>query len=188
MTKATKAQAVDEQYGGVDETAPPAPGLDAPAQRSNAYCLVYVMEAAWSDVMATVTSDDVAQHLRDCLEVGLQAQCCLWNAAPLLASAWRRDLPACKHKLRMVHCEQAVRAATPAYKQSISACLEVRLHTPTDKLLAGRVRPASSMPLQCLLNASPTLVGLAAATAMVVHSTQPWVVGIAHPAGCSQAS
>ena len=71
---------MDEQYGGEDEIAPFAPSLDAPTapvECSNAYCLVYVREAEWSEVMVNVTSDDVALHLRARLEVGLQAQCCL---------------------------------------------------------------------------------------------------------------
>ena len=73
MTKANKAQAVDEQYGGEDENALPAPGLNAPTFKftkfSNAYCLVYVREAEWSEIMVNVTSDDIAQHVRARLEV-----------------------------------------------------------------------------------------------------------------------
>eukprot|EP00891_Asterochloris_glomerata_P000046 jgi/Astpho2/46/Aster-07498 len=72
VTKANKAQAVDEQYGGEDENAPPAPGLNAPTFKftkfSNAYCLVYVREAEWSEIMVNVTSTDIAEHVRARLE------------------------------------------------------------------------------------------------------------------------
>ena len=72
MTKASETQAVDEQYGGEAEYAP-APGLTAPNFKfitfSNAYCLVYVREAEWSEIMVNVTSSDIAWHARARLEV-----------------------------------------------------------------------------------------------------------------------
>ena len=92
MTKANKAQAVDEQYGGEDENAPPAPGLNAPTFKftkfSNAYCLVYVREAEWSEIMVNVTSDDIAQHVRARLEV---RTACAVLAGNTSASVQRQD-------------------------------------------------------------------------------------------------
>lgn len=118
MTKANKAQAMDEQYGGQYESASPAPGLTARgfgvAKTSSAYCLVYVRDAMWSEIMVDVTNTDIAQHAHMArLEVTTFTITLIRPAYTVLtvqcnscASTWRHDLHACRYKLRMLHCKQ----------------------------------------------------------------------------------
>lgn len=73
--KEPSKRAINEQFGGEDETPPPAPGYTAPTLKltkySNAYMLVYVRESSWKDIMLEVSQDDIAEHVRSRLEVGL---------------------------------------------------------------------------------------------------------------------
>ena len=68
-------RAIDEQFGGEDETPPPAPGYTAPTLKltkySNAYMLVYIRESSWKGIMLEVSQDDIAEHVRSRLEVGV---------------------------------------------------------------------------------------------------------------------
>lgn len=71
--KESSKRAIDEQFGGEDETPPPAPGFTAPTLKltkySNAYMLVYIRESSWKDIMLEVSQDDIAEHVRSRLEV-----------------------------------------------------------------------------------------------------------------------
>lgn len=75
--KESSKRAIDEQFGGEDETPPPAPGFTAPTLKltkySNAYMLVYIRESSWKDIMLEVSQDDIAEHVRSRLEVGLSS-------------------------------------------------------------------------------------------------------------------
>ncbi|KAL3154338.1 hypothetical protein ABBQ32_013820 [Trebouxia sp. C0010 RCD-2024] len=70
--KESSKRAIDEQFGGEDETPPPAPGFTAPTLKltkySNAYMLVYIRESSWKDIMLEVSQDDIAEHVRSRLE------------------------------------------------------------------------------------------------------------------------
>ena len=72
--KESSKRAIDEQFGGEDETPPPAPGFTAPTLKltkySNAYMLVYVRQSSWKDIMLEVKENDIADHVRSRLEVG----------------------------------------------------------------------------------------------------------------------
>ena len=72
--KESSKRALDEQFGGEDETPPPAPGFTAPTLKltkySNAYMLVYVRQSSWKDIMLEVKESDIADHVRSRLEVG----------------------------------------------------------------------------------------------------------------------
>lgn len=76
--KESSKRAIDEQFGGEDETPPPAPGFTAPTLKltkySNAYMLVYIRESSWKDIMLEVSQEDIAEHVRSRLEVGLFPQ------------------------------------------------------------------------------------------------------------------
>ena len=54
VTSEEAKKAMDEQFGGEDDTLPPAPGFTAPGFKytkySNAYMLVYIREEAWDNV------------------------------------------------------------------------------------------------------------------------------------------
>lgn len=73
--KESSKRAIDEQFGGEDETPPPAPGFTAPTLKltkySNAYMLVYVRQSSWKDIMLEVGQNDIAEHVCSRLEVGL---------------------------------------------------------------------------------------------------------------------
>lgn len=62
-------RAMEEQYGGEDDGAPPAAGYPHPpvryAKYSNAYMLVYIRESDWARIMSQTTQDDIAEHLRE---------------------------------------------------------------------------------------------------------------------------
>ena len=77
--KEPSKRAIDEQFGGEDETPPPAPGFTAPTLKltkySNAYMLVYVRESSWKDIMLEVSQEDIAEHVRSRLEVS-SSPCC----------------------------------------------------------------------------------------------------------------
>lgn len=66
-------RALNEQYGGEDESPPPAPGFTSPTMKltkhSNAYMLVYIRESSWKDIMRDVSKDDIAEHVRSRLKV-----------------------------------------------------------------------------------------------------------------------
>lgn len=72
--KESSKRALDEQFGGEDETPPPPPGFTAPTLKltkySNAYMLVYVRQSSWKDIMLEVKESDIADHVRSRLEVG----------------------------------------------------------------------------------------------------------------------
>ena len=71
--KETSKRALDEQFGGDDESPLPAPGFTAPTLKltkySNAYMLVYIRESSWKDIMLDVSQDDIAEHVRSRLKV-----------------------------------------------------------------------------------------------------------------------
>lgn len=71
--KETSKRALDEQFGGEDETPPPAPGFTSPTLKltkySNAYMLVYIRESSWKDIMRDVPEEDIAEHVRSRLKV-----------------------------------------------------------------------------------------------------------------------
>ncbi|KAA6424444.1 MAG: hypothetical protein FRX49_05656 [Trebouxia sp. A1-2] len=70
--KEPSKRALDEQFGGEDETPPPAPGFTSPTLKltkySNAYMLVYVRESSWKDIMLDVSQNDIAEHVRSRLK------------------------------------------------------------------------------------------------------------------------
>lgn len=72
--KESSKRAIDEQFGGEDETPPPAPGFTAPTLKltkySNAYMLVYIRQSSWKDIMLEVGQNDIAEHVCSRLEVG----------------------------------------------------------------------------------------------------------------------
>ena len=74
--KESSKRALDEQYGGEDQSPLPAPGFTSPtmkfAKHSNAYMLVYVRESSWKDIMRDVSQDDIAEHVSSRLKVSLQ--------------------------------------------------------------------------------------------------------------------
>ena len=80
--KETSKRALDEQFGGEDETPPPAPGFTSPTLKltkySNAYMLVYIRESSWKDIMRDVPEEDIAEHVRSRLKVPYlpPTQCC----------------------------------------------------------------------------------------------------------------
>ena len=77
--KEPSKRALDEQFGGEDETPPPAPGFTSPTLKltkySNAYMLVYVRESSWKDIMLDVSQNDIAEHVRSRLKVTLLLVC-----------------------------------------------------------------------------------------------------------------
>ena len=70
VTKVKEKEAVESQFGGLDNTQHPGhtPQWKHP-KISSAYMLVYVRESAIPEINIDVTSDDVAAHLRHQLEV-----------------------------------------------------------------------------------------------------------------------
>lgn len=77
--KEPSKRALDEQFGGEDETPPPAPGFTSPTLKltkySNAYMLVYVRESSWKDIMLDVSQNDIAEHVRSRLKVTVLLVC-----------------------------------------------------------------------------------------------------------------
>ena len=75
MYKESSKRALNEQYGGEDESPMPNPGFTSPTlkltKHSNAYMLVYVRESSWKDIMLEVSQDDIAEHVRARLKVPL---------------------------------------------------------------------------------------------------------------------
>lgn len=71
--KESSKRALDEQYGGEDQSPLPAPGFTSPtmkfAKHSNAYMLVYVRESSWKDIMRDVSQHDIAEHVSSRLKV-----------------------------------------------------------------------------------------------------------------------
>lgn len=66
-----KKKALDEQFGGEDDTPNPAPGYGTNikiTKYSNAYMLVYVRVSDWGRIHCEVTKNDIAEHLRKRLE------------------------------------------------------------------------------------------------------------------------
>lgn len=78
--KESSKRAMNEQYGGEDESPPPAPGFTSPTLKltksSNAYMLVYVRESSWNDIMRDVSKNDIAEHVSSRLQV-LFHLCCI---------------------------------------------------------------------------------------------------------------
>mmetsp|Transcript_35695 Transcript_35695/g.79387 ORF Transcript_35695/g.79387 Transcript_35695/m.79387 type:complete len:1131 (+) Transcript_35695:131-3523(+) len=72
VTIESKEKALDEQFGGEDDTLSANTGYNnAPVRYtkySNAYMLVYIRVSDWDRIVCNVTKDDIAPHLRDRLE------------------------------------------------------------------------------------------------------------------------
>ena len=85
--KESSKRAIDEQFGGEDETPPPAPGFTAPTLKltkySNAYMLVYIRQSSWKDIMLEVGQNDIAEHVCSRLEVGFLGCPAFLHAASL---------------------------------------------------------------------------------------------------------
>jgi ubiquitin carboxyl-terminal hydrolase 7 len=76
VERADTHRAVDDNWGGDDEKAPPGGGLGNPnppplrlGKYANAYMLVYLRESEWDSVMCEVTVDDISEHVRARLKV-----------------------------------------------------------------------------------------------------------------------
>ncbi|GJP56486.1 hypothetical protein CLOM_g15553 [Closterium sp. NIES-68] len=68
VTKEDVKRALDEQYGGEEELSQTNPGFNHPPFKftkfSNAYMLVYIRECDQTNILCSVTENDIAQHLR----------------------------------------------------------------------------------------------------------------------------
>lgn len=131
--KESSKRAIDEQFGGEDETPPPAPGFTAPTLKltkySNAYMLVYIRESSWKDIMLEVSQDDIAEHVRSRLEVGFSSgPCNLPHILMLLtmtdngACCCEASLHSCLHPDTEVVKIQLLRLKAVEACQQLSAC------------------------------------------------------------------
>lgn len=93
--KESSKRALDEQFGGEDESPHPPPGFTSPTLKltkySNAYMLVYVRESSWKDIMLEVSQDDIAEHVRSRLKVCYPRLLCLC-CVMLLQLLWQSTL------------------------------------------------------------------------------------------------
>ena len=116
---------MDDQYGGHDEDPAPLHGRNARTfdAVSNSYCLVYVREADWREIMVDVPSNDIAGRVRTRREV--RPACAVQTVqCNIFTATWRQDLRACVHKLSMLPSKQTPCAWMGPSQQRICACLE----------------------------------------------------------------
>lgn len=79
VTKATKEQALDDNWGGTPEVVQGTFGNQPRVRFSNAYMLVYVRESEWDSIMCEVTEDDISEHIRARLRAEEEAKERQWK-------------------------------------------------------------------------------------------------------------